>query len=117
MDGSCYEVEQRCDGVKQCLDGQDEMGCKLSISQVTNIKHCIDATTDISVKFIITDINTFTLLGTFAAVEKFTPPKYRISLVTRHYVQDGRWLWGGHFVMCVTTAFKQVKTITMTGLF
>ena len=27
-DGSCYLKEQRCDGVMQCEDGVDEMGCK-----------------------------------------------------------------------------------------
>ena len=30
MDGTCYEEEQRCDGVRQCRDGQDEMGCKFA---------------------------------------------------------------------------------------
>lgn len=28
-DGSCYEIQQICDGVRQCEDGVDEMGCKL----------------------------------------------------------------------------------------
>ncbi|ELU16655.1 hypothetical protein CAPTEDRAFT_200949, partial [Capitella teleta] len=27
MDGTCYLIDQRCDGVRQCIDGQDEMGC------------------------------------------------------------------------------------------
>ncbi|ELT87097.1 hypothetical protein CAPTEDRAFT_227765 [Capitella teleta] len=27
-DGACYTVEQRCDGVFQCEDGADEMGCQ-----------------------------------------------------------------------------------------
>ena len=29
MDGTCYEEEQRCDGTRNCQDGQDEMGCKI----------------------------------------------------------------------------------------
>lgn len=28
MDGSCYFYDQRCDQIRQCIDGQDEMGCK-----------------------------------------------------------------------------------------
>lgn len=28
MDGTCYLWDQRCDGVRQCVDGQDEMGCE-----------------------------------------------------------------------------------------
>ena len=29
FDGSCYQIEENCDGVRQCQDGADEMGCKL----------------------------------------------------------------------------------------
>ena len=32
-------------------------------------------------------------------IEPFTPPRDRLGLVTRHYVMDGHWLWGSHFVM------------------
>lgn len=28
MDGSCYFYDQRCDQIRQCIDGQDEMGCE-----------------------------------------------------------------------------------------
>ena len=63
MDGSCYEEDERCDGVRNCEDGQDEMGC------------------------------------TFPEDDPFTPPYDRLGLVTRHYVMDGHWLWGSHFVM------------------
>ena len=30
-DGLCYLREQRCDGVMQCEDGVDEMGCKCAV--------------------------------------------------------------------------------------
>ena len=30
FDASCYQVEQHCDGVFQCQDGADEMGCTYS---------------------------------------------------------------------------------------
>ncbi len=36
FDGTCFLKEQACDGVKQCQDGADEMGCayqQLHISQ------------------------------------------------------------------------------------
>jgi len=32
-------------------------------------------------------------------VQRFTPPKDRLGLLTRHYVMVGEWLWGGYFVM------------------
>ena len=27
-DGGCYRIEAHCDGVRQCEDGADELGCK-----------------------------------------------------------------------------------------
>jgi len=64
MDGTqCYNKDQWCDGVRQCTDGQDEMGCPKN------------------------------------EVAMFTPERYRVGLVTRHYTLTGEWCWGGHFVM------------------
>ncbi|KAI0217799.1 Alpha-2-macroglobulin-P [Lamellibrachia satsuma] len=35
-DGSCYLKEQRCDGVMQCEDGVDEMGCNKAVGSMDN---------------------------------------------------------------------------------
>ena len=28
FDGSCFTLEENCDGTRQCEDGADEMGCE-----------------------------------------------------------------------------------------
>ena len=33
-DGLCYTLDQRCDGVAQCYDYVDEMGCKCTSTDV-----------------------------------------------------------------------------------
>ena len=38
-DGSCYLKEQRCDGVMQCEDGVDEMGCKYILGLLFVLVH------------------------------------------------------------------------------
>lgn len=37
--------------------------------------------------------------GPVKEIQKYTPPKDRLALLTRHYVMVGEWCWGGHFVM------------------
>ena len=37
FDGTCYEVEQQCDGSWNCYDGADEMGCELILLLYTQI--------------------------------------------------------------------------------
>ena len=35
FDGTCYDVTEMCDGVRQCVDGADELGC----NKATSIEH------------------------------------------------------------------------------
>ena len=44
FDGTCYTVEQRCNQVRECVDGADEMGCKIIpfVSLVTNVNNLYD---------------------------------------------------------------------------
>ena len=35
FDGTCFNVEEMCDGVRQCVDGADELGCKYSVCTYT----------------------------------------------------------------------------------
>ena len=32
FDGGCYQKEQQCDGVRQCEDGADELGCECHVT-------------------------------------------------------------------------------------
>ena len=46
MDGTCYYEDERCNGVRNCPDGQDEMGCTYSfLASYTRLSPAQDSLT------------------------------------------------------------------------